>query len=120
MPALTAASDLLPGSTVEGNGQRTDPEMVGTIGAAGYSGTGMLGLSAIGNFARRSNDELKLHFVDRISKRGIGVEEVHQLVGLGEPGLEALVRIYKQLDESDSMRRQIESYSLVRRRLGLN
>ena len=96
-----------------------EPVADALLNLAAYQGTGMLGLSAIGNFARRSNDQLKLQFVDRISKRKIGVEEVHQLAGLGEPGLEALVRVYERLAERDPMRRQIESYSPIRRRLGL-
>lgn len=87
------------------------------LNLAANPGTSAVGIAAIGHFAQRTDDKLKMQFIDRISKRTMHVEEIHQLAGLGEAGVEALVRVYKELDEGDPWRGQIESYSIVRQRL---
>lgn len=102
-------------------GGSDDPRVVNTLlHLAGYSGLGREGLAAIGDFARRCEDDLKTQFADRLSELAeTDPEAVHQLVGLGEPGVEGLLRAHARLDKDAPMRRQIESYSVVRRRLGL-
>jgi hypothetical protein len=98
-----------------------NPDVVKTLlhlaGDNGLRGSGMIAVCA---FARRCKEELKAQFINQLSSKvGTDSEVVHHLLGFGEPGIEALLRAHKQLDDDDPMRRQIESYSIVRQRLGL-
>ena len=96
------------------------PQVVETLlRLAGYDGLGVHGLIPVGDFAKRCSDEMKTRFVDQLSSRTLDSETVHQLLGLGELGLEAVVAAYNRLDREAPMRGQIESYLIVRKRLKL-
>jgi hypothetical protein len=96
-------------------GEPDDPGVVAALlHLAAYPGLMMEGIFAVGRFARRSPPALRAQFVERFSQRTVDVETIHQLVGLGDEGLEALARILDGMSDNDPWRGQIESYSLVR------
>ena len=68
----------------------------------------------IPSFALRCTPEVQSQFVLHISRLPPTPWSAESLLRMGKEGLEALVRVYDQLDKNDSMRPQIEGYVLVR------
>lgn len=72
----------------------------------------------IHKFAERGGDAVRSQFVETLKKTAASnIEAIHQLAGLGESGIAALVEVYNSLETTDPMRKQIASYSAVRGRL---
>lgn len=70
------------------------------------------------NFASRANRQVVDRFVQALRPHAAtSIESIHQLAGLGEPGVAALLAVYGAIVPTNPMRGQIASYTLVRDRL---
>jgi len=100
-------------------GSPENPDVVAAlVHLAGYPALGFQGINAVGAFARRCPAETLDRFIDRFRPRvKQDFEVVHQLLGMGEPGIDAVLQEYRRLDRNDPMRAQIESYSVIQQRL---
>ena len=98
-------------------GAPNDPDVVtGLLRLAGDVGVGRG--DWIHTFVERGSDAVRSKFVEVLKETAASnIEAIHQLVGLGESGIAALVEIYNSLEPTDPFRKQIASYSAVRAHL---
>jgi hypothetical protein len=98
-------------------GDPDDPDVVtGLLRLAGDVGVGRGGW--IHRFVERGGDAVRSQFVEILKETAASnIEAIHQLVGLGESGIAALVKVYNSLESTDPIRAQIASYNAVRAHL---
>jgi hypothetical protein len=100
-------------------GDPEDPDVVSALLRLASYGIGLGHGDWISAFVDRSGDAVGSQFIETLKKTAASnIEAIHQLVGLGERGIAALVEVYNSLKSTDPMRSQIASYGAVRRRLG--
>ena len=72
----------------------------------------------IHTFVERGGDAIKSQFVEKLKETAESdIEAIHQLVGLGESGIAALVQVYNSLEPTNPFRGQIASYNAVSERI---
>jgi hypothetical protein len=99
-------------------GDPDDPDVVHALLRLAGSDIGLGRGDWIHKFVERADDDIRNKFVETLMKSAASnIEAIHQLVGLGESGIAALVEVYKNLESTDPMRGQIASYNAVRERL---
>jgi hypothetical protein len=99
-------------------GDPNDPDVVPALLRLAGSNVGLGRGDWIHEFVGRGGDAVRSQFVETLKKTAASnIEAIHQLVGLGESGIAALVEIYNSLESTDPMRKQIASYNAVRGRL---
>jgi hypothetical protein len=99
-------------------GDRADPRVARTLVALASDGLSLGKGGWVARFVEGASDDVRRQFVESLKEMAsTDIESIHQLVGLGPTGIEALVDVYHSLDPANPMRCQIAGYSLVRDRL---
>lgn len=100
-------------------GDRADPRVVQTLVTLASAGLRLGRGGWIHRFVEGADDdEVRRQFVESLKElASTDIEAIHQLVGLGPTGIDALVDVYHRMDPADPMRGQIASYVAVRDRL---
>ncbi|NEX11243.1 MAG: hypothetical protein C1942_00840 [Prosthecochloris sp.] len=102
-------------------GDPDDPDVVPALLRLAGSNVGLGRGNWIHEFVESGGDAVRSQFVKTLKETAVSnIEAIHQIVGLGESGIAALVEVYNSLESTDPMRKQIASYNAVRERLSLD